>query len=145
METTKKIGVFIDYSKAELIRYENGAAGFWETVLSDYGEKERYEGEGSDETRFTSNPYHVSNNEFKKNRIIENNLQSYYKTLIEKLKSFDEILLFGPGEAKKQFKNFAEQLQEFKHKIWHIESSDKLTDNQLLEFGREYYKPVKKS
>jgi hypothetical protein len=34
METTKKIGVFMDHSKAELIRYENGAAGFLETVLS---------------------------------------------------------------------------------------------------------------
>ncbi len=141
---TKKIGVFMDHSKAELIRYENGAAGFLETVLSEYGGRDRYEGMGSDETRFTSNPYHISNNEFKKNRIEENDLQAYYKSLAEKLEGFDEILLFGPGEAKKQFKNMIEQLHSFQSKVIHIETSDKLTSNQLLEFVREYFKPVKK-
>lgn len=144
METTKKIGVFMDHSKAELIRYENGAAGFWETILSEHGGRDRYEGEGSDQTRFTSNPYHTSNNEFKKNRMEENDLQAYYKSLAEKLEGFDEILLFGPGEAKKQFKNYAEQLHAFQNKALHVETSDKLTSNQLLEFVRVYFKPVKK-
>lgn len=134
----------MDHSKAELIRYENGAAGFLETVLSEYGGIERIKGEGSDETRFTSNPYHMSNNEFKKNRIEENDLQAYFKSLAEKLEGFDEILLFGLGEAKKQFKNMIEQLHSFQNKSIHIETSDKLTNNQLLEFVREYFKPVRK-
>jgi hypothetical protein len=134
----------MDHSKAELIRYENGAAGFLETVLSEYGGIERIKGEGSDETLFTSNPYHMSNNEFKKNRIEENDLQAYFKSLAEKLEGFDEILLFGLGEAKKQFKNMIEQLHSFQNKSIHIETSDKLTNNQLLEFVREYFKPVRK-
>lgn len=144
METVKKIGVFMDHSKAELIRYENGAAGFLETVLSEHGGRDRYEGEGSNETRFTSDPYHMSNNEFKKHRIEENDLHDYYKRLASHLEGYDELLLFGPGEAKKQFKNFAEQLQVFQNKVLHVETSDKLTDNQLLEFVREYFKSVKK-
>jgi hypothetical protein len=134
----------MDHSKAELIRYENGAAGFLETVLSEYGGIERIKGEGSDETLFTSNPYHMSNNEFKKNRIEENDLQAYFKSLAEKLEGFDEILLFGLGEAKKQLKNMIEQLHSFQNKSIHIETSDKLTNNQLLEFVREYFKPVRK-
>ena len=143
METVKKIGVFMDHTKAVLIRYENGAAGFLETVLSEYGGKDRYEGEGSDETRFTSDPYHMSNNEFKKHRIEENDLHDYYKRLASYLEGYDELLLFGPGEAKKQFKNFVEQQHAFKNKMMHVASSDKLTDNQLLEFVREYFKPKK--
>jgi stalled ribosome rescue protein Dom34 len=86
----------------------------------------------------------MSNNEFKKNRIEENDLQAYYKSLAEKLEGYDEILLFGPGEAKKQFKNVAEQLHVFQNKVLHVETSDKLTSNQLLEFVREYFKLVKK-
>jgi len=59
----------MDHSKEELNRYENGAAGFLETILSEYVGIERIKGEGSDETRFTSNPYHMSKNEFKKKTI----------------------------------------------------------------------------
>ncbi|MCX7743931.1 MAG: hypothetical protein N2167_05125 [Flavobacteriales bacterium] len=144
MATVKKIGVFMDHSKAELIRYENGAAGFIETILSEHGGRDRYEGEGSDETRFSSDPYHGSNNEFKKHRIEENDLHAYYKNLSKELEHYDEILLFGPGEAKKEFKNYVEQMHAFQNKRLHVENSDKLTENQLLEFVREYFKPVQK-
>ena len=135
----KTAGVFLDQSKAEIISFEGGVAAFMESVISDYGGRERFDGEGNDDTRFTSDPYHGSNNEFKKHRIEENELKAYFKFLAEKLNGFDRILLFGPGEGKKQFSNYVADLNTFKGKQIFVESSDKMTTNQLLEFVREYY------
>lgn len=131
--------MFIDQTKADLIRYEDGTATFMESVISDYGGRDRFEGEGSNETRFGSDPYHGSNNEYKKHRIEENDLKAYFKFLAEKLSGFDMILLFGPGEGKKQFSNHISELHAFRDKQIFVESSDKLTDNQLLEFVRNFF------
>ena len=136
----KQVGVWIDHSKAHLIGYNKGNAVLIETVDSPYESMKRYEGESDDKTRFSPNPEHASNNEYKKNNITQNELNEYFKMMEGKLQGFDDILLFGPGTVKDQMRNRLRDNKAFNGKWLSVESSDKLTENQLLAFVRDFYK-----
>jgi len=47
--------------------------------------------------------------------------------------------LFGPGTAKEQLRNRLRDNKSFGGKWLSVQPSDKLTDNQLLAFVREFY------
>jgi hypothetical protein len=135
----KQVGVWIDQSKAYLIGYKKGKAVLLESIDSPYESIKRIDGEGKDMTRFSPNPEHASNNEHKKHNITQNELNEYYKMMETKLHAFDDILLFGPGTAKEQLRNRLRDNKSFGGKWLSVQPSDKLTDNQLLAFVREFY------
>ena len=56
-----------------------------------------------------------------------------------KLHSFDDILLFGPGVAKEQMRNRLRENKSFDGKWLSVQTSDKLTEKQLLAFVRDFY------
>jgi hypothetical protein len=136
----KQVGVWIDHSKAQLIGYHNGNAEIIETIESPYESIRRVEGEANDMTRFSPNPEHTSNNEHKKNNISQNELNEYFKLMEGKLHRFDDILLFGPGTAKEQLRNRLRENKSYNGKWFSVQSSNKLTDNQLLAYVRDFYK-----
>lgn len=136
----KQVGVWIDHSKAHLIGYKKGNAVLIETVNSPYETMKRYEGESDDKTRFSPNPEHASNNEHKKNNIAQNELNEYFKMMESKLYGFDDILIFGPGTVKDQMRNRLRENKAFSGKWLSVASSDKLTENQLLAYVRDFYK-----
>jgi uncharacterized protein (DUF2225 family) len=134
-----QVGVWIDQSKAYVIGYKKGKAVLLESIDSPYESIKRIDGEGKDMTRFSPNPEHASNNEHKKHNITQNELNEYYKMMETKLHAFDDILLFGPGTAKEQLRNRLRDNKSFGGKWLSVQPSDKLTDNQLLAFVREFY------
>lgn len=136
----KQIGLWIDHNKAHIIGYENGNVEILETVESPVEARKRQDGEGNDSTRFTPNNNHTSNNEHRKNNISQNELKEYFKILESKLQPFDDILIFGPGTAREQIKNWLREIKSFDNKWLSVQKSDKLTDNQLLAFVRDFYK-----
>ena len=140
MEHYKQVGVWIDHSKAHLIGFNSGKVKLLETVESPFESVKRVEGEGRDLGRFSPNPEHASNNEYKKHHIIQNELNEYMRTMEQKLASFEDILLFGPGTMKERMKNRLKERKAFEGKWLSVEPSDKLTENQLLAFVREFYK-----
>ncbi|TVP51913.1 MAG: hypothetical protein EA341_04185 [Mongoliibacter sp.] len=136
----KQIGLWIDHNKAMLIGYEDGNATLLETVESPVEAMKRQEGEGNDSTRFTTNNNHTSNNEHRKHNISQNELKEYFKILEAKLQPFEDILIFGPGTAKEQIRNRLREIKSFDNKWLSVQKSDKLTENQLLAFVRDFYK-----
>jgi hypothetical protein len=68
MENYKQIGVWIDHTKAHLIGFKSGQAKLLETVDSPHESIKRIDGEGKDMTRFSPNPEHTSNNEYKRHK-----------------------------------------------------------------------------
>lgn len=127
------MAVFIDQTEARLIRETGGIPAFSGTVESDFESHPRYRGEGSNQARFGRDPYHGSNNEYHENRLEAEIRKRYFHELEKELLPFDEILLFGPGEARKEFHNYLLEQPSFRKKKIHIQASDWLTDNQLLE------------
>ena len=67
-----------------------------------------------------------------------NNLESYYDASIRLIRDADSIQLFGPGEAKVEF---AKRLQSKKpsRRMISIETTDKLTDPQIVAKVRQYF------
>ncbi len=133
------IGVWVDHAKAHFINYKKGTATLIETLDSPYDRFKREPGEVNDSTWFTTNPEHASNNEFKKNNTAQNELNEYFKILESKLRPYNEILLFGPSTAKDQLFNRLVEVKSFKDKKIKVKKCDKMTDNQLLAFVREFY------
>ncbi|MCH7397206.1 hypothetical protein MM236_04360 [Belliella sp. DSM 107340] len=136
----KSVGVWLDQSKAHFIGYQDGEATFIESLISPHERIKREEGEVSDTARFSPNPSVLSNNEYRKNNIAQNELNEYYKMLEDKIGKFEDVLLFGPGTAKDQFKNRIAENKAFKEKWISVQNADKMTDNQLLAFVRDFYK-----
>ena len=136
----KQIGVWMDHSKAMIVGHENGSATLLESVDSPYERIVREPGEGDDRTRFKGNSEHSSNNEYRKNNISQNELNEYFKMLEGKVRMYDDILLFGPSTAKEQFRNRLRENKSFDGKWLSVQPADKMTENQLLAFVRDFYK-----
>ena len=80
-------------------------------------------------------------NEHNYNNLKQADTLHYFKTIAQKLLSYDEILLFGPGKAQEQFHNFLDTDGHFKNKKITIGSADKLSDHQMIEKVRDFFAP----
>ena len=67
-------------------------------------------------------------------------LANYYDDVIACLRPAEEILLFGPGEAKGEFRKRIER-NKLDVRITRCETSDKLTERQISQKVRRYYLP----
>lgn len=64
---------------------------------------------------------------------------AYYKELGEIIRNYNDILLFGPTEAKVELLNVLRNDHRFADIIIEIKSTDKMTENQQHAFVREYF------
>ena len=65
----------------------------------------------------------------------------FFKDLCADLKSADQILLVGPGQAKTEFKHFLEKLSD-KHtneKVAGVETVDHPSEGQMVALGRKFF------
>ena len=65
---------------------------------------------------------------------------AYYKKLSHVIKDFNEVVLFGPTNAKSELFNSLTQNHQFDSIKIEVVNADKMTDNQQHEFVREYFK-----
>ncbi len=137
---TKQAALWLDHSQAHLFGYREGESYLIETIESPLERKPRIEGEGNDTTRFGANYY--SNNEDRKHNKMQNELASFFSELEGKLKDFDEILLFGPTNAKEQLFNRLSENKSYVSKTFSVESVGKLTENQTLAYVRDFFKAL---
>ena len=66
--------------------------------------------------------------------------QRYFKSVSAHLLPYDEILVFGTGMAQEQFQNFLKEDAQFNHKKIVIDSSEHLTDPQMIAKVGDYFK-----
>lgn len=116
-------GVWIDNQKAMIITTMPNNDG-------DYSIKEKLK---ADEN-FGGGSEHSINNAKQSDNL------KYFKSISGKLLSYDEILIFGPGKSQEQLQNHLEEDAQFKHKKITIDSSEHLTDPQMIAKVREFFK-----
>lgn len=63
----------------------------------------------------------------------------YYKGLGDIIRNYQEVLLFGPTNAKTEFLNTLAGNQQFSRINIQIEQSDKMTKNQMQAFVRNHF------
>lgn len=66
-------------------------------------------------------------------------LNSYYDAVIAAVRDVESLLIFGPGEAKGEFKKRLEK-NKLGGRITAVETVDKMTDGQITAKVREYFK-----
>jgi len=125
MKNIKQLGIWMDHSNAYLLE-----------VLNDTIETERVVSELSDpEAEF---------NFYKGEKLInkkERHLQlKYYKNLGEIIKKYQEVVLFGPTDAKIELLNLLKTDHLFEKIKTEAINSGKMTESQMHTFVREYFK-----
>jgi len=65
--------------------------------------------------------------------------KEYYKKLGEVIANYDEVLLFGPTNAKAELFNIIKADQRYVHIKIEVKESDRLTPNQQLAFVRNHF------
>lgn len=66
----------------------------------------------------------------------------FFKELATKIGKVNELLLFGSGNGRVHFKTYIEKhfKKELSDKVVGVEPLDHLTDNQILEASRKFFK-----
>jgi len=120
------VGVWIDHKKAVIVSIAAGQVTT-RTLESDVGPHPHYSGsqEGGGERKY----------EARHNL----DLDRFYDDVIGHLGKPDALLLFGPGEAKLQLKECLGRSQASSGTIVAVESTDKLTDPQIVAKVKEHF------
>ena len=66
----------------------------------------------------------------------------YYKKLGEAILNYDEVLLFGPTNAKAELLNVLKEDHHFDKIKIEVKQADKMTDNQQHAFVRDHFSTV---
>ena len=120
------VGVWIDHKKAVIVSIAAGEVTT-RTLTSDVGAHPRYSGSQEDAGE---KKYEERHNQ---------DLDRYYDDVIGELGEPDALLLFGPGEAKLQLKGRLGRSKVSFERIVAVESTDKLTDPQIVAKVKEHY------
>lgn len=69
----------------------------------------------------------------------QHELAAFYKELGEIMLNYEEVLLFGPTEAKEELFNLLKTAPRFEKLKITIKTSDKINENQKHAFVRDYF------
>ena len=124
MNNIRKLGIWMDHSNAYLMELANDI--IVQRVVSELA---------NHETEF---------NFYKGEKLIhkkEQHLQlSYYKKIGDIIKKYQDVVLFGPTDAKNELLNLIKTDHLFEDIKIEIKNSDKMTEDQMQTFVRDYFK-----
>jgi hypothetical protein len=125
MKIIKRLGIWMDHSNAFLMELKN------DTILTNCVVSEL----SDHESEF---------NFYKGEKLIHKKQQhlqlSYYKKLGDIIKKYQEVVLFGPTDAKNELLNLLKTDHLFEDIKIELINSDKMVESQMQTFVREYFK-----
>lgn len=124
IKPTQYLGIWMDNSTAHLMEYTRDSMET-ETVESTFTHQDREETLNRSESV-------MHNKEQQKQRL-------YYKELAEIIKKYDEVILFGPTNAKAELFNTLKEDHHFDKIKIAVEDADKMSENQQHAFVRGYF------
>ncbi|MBC7777654.1 MAG: hypothetical protein H7246_19625 [Phycisphaerae bacterium] len=126
MQSIKRLGIWMDHSSAHLMEFSDNQI---ETKTLD--------------SKFT---HQEKEHSLRKGENLMHNKEQqqqgdYYKKLGEVIKGYDEVILFGPTDAKVELFNLLSADQHFAKIKIDVKSSDKMTEHQEHAFVKDYFQP----
>jgi propanediol utilization protein len=125
MKNIKQLGIWMDHSNAYLMELTN------EIIVTNRVALEST----NNEAEF---------NFYKGEKLIhkkEQHLQlSYYRKIGEVIKKYQDVVLFGPTDAKNELINLVKTDHLFEGIRIEVKNSGKMTEDQMQTFIREYFK-----
>ena len=124
MKATRQLGIWMDHSMAYLMELSNG------TIVSNTVEsKPELQG---DEQIVYKDESHMLNK-------MRRQLSAYYKKLSDVILDYEEVVLFGPTEAKNELLNLLLDNHLFDKIKIAIKPTDKMTEIQKNAFVKDYF------
>jgi hypothetical protein len=124
MITAKSLGIWMDHSNAHLMEFTTDPIETG-TLASKFTHEAKEQSLGKSE--------HLMHNK-------EQHQQSeYYKKLGESIKNYEEVILFGPTDAKVELFNLLRADHRFEKIKIETKQTDKMTENQQLAFVKEHF------
>ena len=124
MNTQKQIGIWMDHSTANLIAFSNDKIVKTKMELI---------------PAFPGSVENLRLNESLMNNKEQNHLSDFYQKLSNVIKDYDEVLLYGPTNAKIELFNQLKQDIHFDRIKIDVQPADKMTDNQQEAFVKKFF------
>ena len=125
MKNIKQMGIWMDHSVAFLMELTNNTI-IQNSVTSEFTHLDKEEGLIKSEKHMHIKEQHLQS--------------SFYKKLSDIIKNYQEIVLFGPTDAKNELLNLLKADHLFENIKIEVKHADKMTENQMHAFVREYFK-----
>jgi hypothetical protein len=130
-----KVGVWIDHKKAVIVS-ASAESVTAKTLESEVGPHGRYSGRAGYPT--PNGPQDGGGERHYEGRHAEH-LERYYDAVISQMGQPDALLIFGPGEAKLELQERLGHTKTMADRIVGIETTDKLTDPQIVAKVTAHY------
>lgn len=114
----------MDHSSAHLLEFTSEATAA-EVLESEFTHQDKQETLAKSE--------HVMHNKE------QHQQAAFYKDLGKTILKYDEVLLFGPTDAKTELFNVLKADHQFDHIKLEVQSADKMTENQEYAFVKDYF------
>ena len=124
MTTAKNLGIWMDHSSANLMELTIDPIET-KTIKSKFTHQAKEQSQSKSENLMHNKEQHQQS--------------EYYKKLGEVIKNYEEVILFGPTDAKVELFNTLKADHHFEKIKIEIKQTDKMTENQQHAFVREYF------
>jgi hypothetical protein len=125
MKKIRRLGIWMDHSNAILMELTNDSI-VTNSIVSESDHMEEKFSSDKHEKRIHTKEQHQQS--------------SYYKKLSDTIRNYKEVVLFGPTDAKSELINLLRADHLFENIKIEVLHSDKMTENQMHAFVREYFK-----
>jgi hypothetical protein len=133
-------GLWIDHREAKIVFLTESGQKV-ETIESGVEKPARSAGGSRSSTPY--GPQDVAAGDVK-DRKFQQQLNRYYKEVIEFLGKADKVFIMGPGEAKGELQKQIKS-KTFRQRIDGVETADKMTDRQIVAKVKKYFGAVAKT
>lgn len=121
---TKKLAIWMDHAHAHIMEYKSQAVETKE-IDSKFTHQEKEHSISKSEKLMHNKEQHQEG--------------AYYKQLGEVIKKYDDVLLFGPTQAKDELLNLLRADHHFEKIKIETKHADKMTENQQHAFVKAYF------
>ncbi len=124
MTKVKYLGIWMDHSTAYLMGF-SGNSTERTTIESKFTHQEKELSMAKGENRMHNKEQHFQ--------------ADYYKELGDAIGHYEEVVIFGPTDAKVELFNVLRANHQFDNIKIDVKKSDKMTENQQVAYVRDYF------
>lgn len=124
MRAKRILGIWMDHSTAQLSEWSNG--NFMTEII-----ESKPKSQANEQDLYYKGESHMLNKE-------QSQLAAYYKKLSDIILDYDEVILFGPTDAKNELANILKDNHLFEKIKVEIQSADKMTETEQHAFLKEF-------
>ena len=132
----KLYGLWVDHGKAVIVSLMNEN----HKVIHVESDIEGHFRLKDDSQSISPSKIQSATSESKRDFRYSKHLNIYFQHIIDLLKDAKRLFIFGPGEAKIELKKMIEKNKQFSNKISDIETTDKLTEPQIVAKVKKYFR-----